>query len=269
MGSVRRGFKLLGISVGLLRECPSLLGIVIGGVVASLGVSLTAFFMVFGRLPGAEDMKWPAYLVALPVLALGSYVSTFCNAVVVATASLRLRGQPANAGDGVRLVLARLPRLIAYTTVSLTLGYLLHIVAERFKVGGVIARWLVDMAWALATALIVPVLLFEDVGVRRGIKRSASLFRQRWGEAVTAGGSIALAMFVVLLAVSPLVCSIALVSVPLAVTLAVVVVGAAIVISTALDGVVTAALYHYAVDGLVLPRFEDADLASAWRPESS
>lgn len=168
-----------------------------------------------------------------------------------------------------RLVLARLPRLVLFTTVALTLGYVLQIVAERLKLGGVIARWVVDLAWALATVLVVPVLLFEDVGVRRGIRRSAALFRQRWGEAVTAGGSIALAVFVVLLAVLPLVGSVALVSVPLAVTLAVVVVVTAIVVADALNGVVTAALYQYAVDGTVLAGFDEATLDGVWRPESS
>lgn len=268
MDGVRQGFRLLGISVGLVRETPSLLGVVIGGVVGSVGLSLGTFLAVFGRMPAAEDVEWPNYLVALPVLWLGSYVSTFSSAVVVATASLRLRGQPATTADGLRLALARLPRLLLYTTVSLTLGLVLHVVAERVKLGGVIARWLFSIAWALATALIVPVLLFEDVGVYRGIRRSASLFRQRWGEAVTAGGSIALAVFVVVLAMCPVVGAVAVLSMPLAYTLGIVVVGAAIVVSGALDAVVTAALYHYAVDGTVVARFDEADLATAWTPES-
>jgi hypothetical protein len=245
-----------------------LLGVVLAGVVGSVGVSLGSFFAVFGRLPGTEDVQWPAYLIALPVLGLGSYVSTVCNAVVVATASLRLRGQPATARDGLRLVRAQLPRLLLYTTISLTLGYLLHIVAERVKLGGVIARWLVDLAWALATALIVPVLLFEDLGVRPGIKRSASLFRQKWGETVTAAGGVGLAVFVVAVALCPLLGLVALVSVPLAVALGVALAGATMVLAGALDGVVTAALYQYAVDGTVLARFDETDLASAWRPTS-
>lgn len=268
MESVGRGFRLLGISIGLLRETPGLLGVILAGVVGSVGVSIGSFLAVFGRLPGPEDLRWPGYLVALPVLGLGSYVSTVCNAVVVATASLRLRGQPATARDGLRLVRARLPRLLLYTTVSLTIGYLLHIVAERIRIGGVIARWMFDLAWALATALIVPVLLFEDLGVRPGIKRSASLFRQKWGETVTASAGVGLAVLVVAVALCPLVGLVALVSVPLAIALGIALAGATIVVSGALDGVVTAALYQYAVDGTVVTRFDEADLATAWHPKS-
>lgn len=168
----------------MLGETPSLFGVVLAGLVGSVSVSLGSYYLLLGRWPDERDFMWPHYLLALPVLRLGSYVSTFSNAVVVATASLRMRGQPTTTQDGLRLAVARLPQLLWWATVSGSAGFALHVVAERVKLGGVIARWVFGLAWALATSLIVPVLVLEAVSVGRGIKRSTALFRQRWGETV-------------------------------------------------------------------------------------
>lgn len=268
MGRVGRGFKLMGVSVGVLRQTPSLFGVVLAGLVGSVTVSLGSFYLVLGRWPNQEDFTWPHYLLALPVLWLGTYVSTVCNAVVVATASLRLRGEPATTQDGVRLAMSRLPQLLWWATVSAGVGFALHVMAERLKLGGVIARWVFDLAWSLATALIIPVLVLEDHGVGRGIKRSSGLFRQRWGETVTGMASAGLAVAIVGLAVCPFVALLALVSVPLAIAAGVVLVVSIIVVSGAFDAVLKAALYQYAVDGTALGPFQETDLAGVWQPKS-
>jgi hypothetical protein len=265
MGRVEWGFKLMGISVKLLRQTPSLFGVILAGLLGSVTVSLGSFYLVLGRWPNEDDFTWPHYLLALPVLWLGTYVSTFTNAVVVATASLRLRGQPATTQDGLRLAVPRLPQLLLWATVSGSVGFVLHVIAERVKLGGFIARWVFGLAWALATALIVPVLVLEDVGVGRGIKRSTALFRQRWGETVTGMAGSGLAVTIVALAVCPFVALLALVSVPLACAAGVGLVVSIIVVSGAFDAVLTAALYQYAVDGTTLGPFQETDLEDVWQ----
>jgi hypothetical protein len=268
MGRVEQGFRLMRLSFGVLREIPSLFGVVLAGLVGSVSVSLGSFYLLMDRWPNHEDLTWPHYLVALPVLWLGTYVSTFCNAVVVATASLHLRGRPATTRDGFRLVVSRLPRLLWWATVSGGVGFILYMVAERLHLGGIIARWLLGLAWSLATALIVPVLLLDDVGVGRGIKRSSVLFRERWGETVTGMVSAGLAVAIVGLALCPVVGALALVSIPLAIAAGFVLAMSVVVVSGAFDAVLTAALYQYAVDGTTLGPFQETDLAAVWEPEA-
>ncbi len=41
---------------------------------------------------------------------------------------------------------------------------------------------MVGIAWSVLTYFVVPVLLYEPVGVGQSIKRSAQIFRERWGE---------------------------------------------------------------------------------------
>ena len=51
---------------------------------------------------------------------------------------------------------------------------------------GRIARGLFDMAWGVITFLIVPVVMFDDLGPIAGLKRSGQLLRTSWGENLTA-----------------------------------------------------------------------------------
>ena len=42
---------------------------------------------------------------------------------------------------------------------------------------------MLGVAWSLATMFAVPLLAIEDAGARRAARRSAAIFRDRWGEA--------------------------------------------------------------------------------------
>ena len=57
------------------------------------------------------------------------------------------------------------------------------------------------MAWSLVTFLAVPVIAIEGTGPVGTLKRSASIFRERWGQQIT--GNIAIGGAVFLLGVLP------------------------------------------------------------------
>jgi Family of unknown function (DUF6159) len=56
---------------------------------------------------------------------------------------------------------------------------------DRGGVLGGIGAALGAAVWSLVTFLVVPVLAFEGIGPIEAIKRSAHLFRDRWGQQVT------------------------------------------------------------------------------------
>jgi Family of unknown function (DUF6159) len=57
------------------------------------------------------------------------------------------------------------------------------------------------MAWSLVTFIAVPVIAIEGTGAFATLKRSASLFRERWGQQIT--GNLAIGGLVSLLGVLP------------------------------------------------------------------
>jgi len=116
---------------------------------------------------------------------------------------------------------------------------------------------LIGLAWNVATYLVVPVLVVEDIGPVEAIKRSADLLKRTWGEQIAGNFSIGLvfgllSLLVVLLGVP----AIALVAMSESVALVVLAVLALVLalvfmglINSTLSGIYTAAVYQYAVTG--------------------
>jgi hypothetical protein len=267
MGRIQRGFKLAGVSWRVLVAEPAIFGVLLAGLVGMVVASAGLFGAVFHRLPNAADFRFPNYLITLPVLWLGTIVSSYCNVVVAVMADRRLRGTDATVSEAMSVANARLGRILGWTVVSIGVGLILRVIAERFRLGGVIASRLFGIAWGLATTFVIPIVALEDLGVRDSIRRSASTFKAKWGESVVAQGTVGLAVLLVALPASLVAVALLAASVPVGIVAIVIVVGSMMVVSGALDAVVDVALYRYAVDGEVLGAFTRADLDSSYRPK--
>lgn len=268
MGRVRRGFKLAGVSWRVVVAEPAMLLVLLAGLVGMVVLSGGSFLLLFRRLPSGSDFTFPNYLVVLPVLWFGTIASTYCNVVVAVMADQRLRGDDAKVADGVAVATSKLDRILSWTVLSIAVGLVLHALAERLKLGGVIASRLFGLAWGLATTFVVPVLALEDLSVSDSIRRSASTFKAKWGETMVAQGTVGLAMLVALIPAAVVVGVMFAIAVPLGVLAAVIVFGLLTIISGALDSVVDVALYRYAVDGEVLGAFTAADLDATFAPKT-
>jgi hypothetical protein len=265
---VRRGFKLAATSWRVIVAEPAILLVLAVGLVGMVIVSGGLFLLLFRRFPTADDFQFPNYLVALPVLWFGSIVSSYCNVVVAVMADRRLRGADPTVEEGMSVATSKLNRIFSWTLVSIAVGLLLQVIAERFRLAGAITSRLFGVAWNLATMFVVPVLALEDLSVRDSIRRSASIFRSKWGESVVAQGTVGLAVMVAAFPAMLVVALLAAVSVPVAIAAAVVLFGSLMLVSGALDVVVDVALYRYAMDGTVLGAFTAEDLDDVFRPKN-
>lgn len=267
MSRLRRGFKLADVSWKVIVAEPAILAVLAVGLLGMIGTSGGLFLLLFRRFPEAQDLQFPNYLVVLPVLWIGSVVATYCRVVVSVMADHRLRGEDPTVADGMGVATARLGRIFSWTLLSIGVGLLLQVIAERFRLFGAIASRLFGLAWDLATMFVVPVLALEDADVRGSIRRSASIFKAKWGEAVVAQGTVGIALFVATIPALICVGLLMSVSVPLGVVAAVIVLAAFSLVSAALDAVVDVALYRYAVDGVVLGAFTAEDLEGTFTPK--
>jgi hypothetical protein len=114
---------------------------------------------------------------------------------------------------------------------------------------------------------VIPVIALEDLPVRESLRRSASIFKSKWGESVVAQGTVGLAVMLAAFPAMLVVALFAAISVPLAISAAVLLFGALALISGALDAVVDVALYRYAMDGTVLGAFTAEDLDGTFQPK--
>lgn len=243
---------------------------VVSGIAALLVMASFVLPMTFlgGWDYVGQEGGWNPLAIAVAFLfyfCLNTVVFYF-NAALVGAALIRLDGGDPTVGDGLRIANSRLGPILGYAAISATVGLLLKWGRGRSGKLGRFVISLVGIAWTLATYLVVPVLVVQKVGPIDGIKESAALFRRTWGEQVVGTGGIglisslatfALILFGVLLMIPALAIGNPAVVIALGVLLALAFVGM-IALTSALKGIYTAALYHFAAKGNV-SQFYDSD----------
>ena len=112
------------------------------------------------------------------------------------------------------------------------------------------------MAWSLVTFLAVPVIAIEGAGPFETLKRSAHLFKSRWGAQITGNIAIGGAVFLfgvlpsaIVIAAGVLIWASSGFAGALLVVIGAIGLAISLLISKALSGVFGVALYRYTLDG--------------------
>ncbi len=268
MSRIKRGWGLTKKSWSLLREHPSLVRFPLyGGIATTL---LAIVFLGPGLYLWAEDQ--PAG--AIPIIVSGVYVLSFVgfyfSVGLAACADMIFRGQEATVSDGLAVSRTRIAQISGWAGVSAAISLVMGVLENQGGALGTLAARLVGMAWTLVTFLAVPVIAIEGTGPFETIKRSGTLFRERWGQQIT--GNIAIGAAIFLLGVLPaaaliaggiLVWSSAAFAGAVLVVIGALVLAIAMLVSRALSGIFGVALYRYALEGEVVGGFTREDMESA------
>jgi hypothetical protein len=270
MGRIRRGWALTKKSWALLNENRSLIRFPLYGAVAT-----TLLAIVFLG-PGLYLLDKDSLGGAIPLIVIGVYVLTvvgfYFSVGLAAAANMIFSGQEATVGDGLAVARERFSQICGWAAISTAISLLMGVLENQGGIAGDIAARLVGMAWSLITFLAVPVIAIEGTGPLETLKRSASIFRQKWGQQIA--GNVAIGGLVFFLGVLPaivlIVAGIAIwssASFPgaLLVVVGALVLAIALLISKALNGVFGVALYRYATEGEAVGGFTSEELESAVR----
>jgi hypothetical protein len=268
MGSISRGFRLAKASWGVVKDDRELLWLPIVSFLCSLVVvGVFALGIVGIGIPKQGQSPSPGiYVLGFLLYVALAFVSIFFNAAVIGTAMKRLKGEPATIKDGLALARQHIGKIFVWAVVTATIGMILRTLQERSGLIGRILLGLVGIAWTVLTFFVVPVLLYEDLSVGAAIKRSGSIFRQRWGEQFIGNATIGIAIFLVAIPIV-LVCGLIAAAAPvIGIPLLVIAAGALMAIGAACTGVFNAALYRYATTGESSGAFSEEDMAGSFRP---
>jgi hypothetical protein len=267
---MRRGWQLTKKSWTLLNEHRSLLRFPLYGAAATIVCAVIVvgpglYLIDEGTTPiGAVLAVIGFYLLAL----IGFYFSVG----LAATADMIFHGREADVSDGLAVARSRFSQIAGWAAVSTAVGLLLSALENQGGVFGQIFGRLLAVGWSLITFLAAPVIALEGTGPIETLKRSAGLFRSRWGEQVT--GNVAIGGAVFLFAMLP---SLALIAIGIAIWASASFLGALLVvlgvigfaigmlISSALNGIFGVALYRYALDGEAVAGFTAEEFESAVR----
>lgn len=179
------------------------------------------------------------------------FVIVFFNSALVYSASICLSGGHATLRDGLAGAWARIGQIFAWALVAATVGMILRILEDRLGKFARVVTWLLGTAWTLMTYFIVPVLVFEDLGIVDSIKRSAGVLKQTWGEEVVSAFSFGLIWLAAMVPGVLLSFAVMLASPLLGIVRGVLYVLMLSVIFAAVKTVFTVALYRYASQGTV------------------
>jgi hypothetical protein len=268
MGSVSRGFRLAKASWGVVKQDRELLVLPVISFFCSLAVMVVFGLGMWGiGLPAeGESPSLAIYAVGFVMYVALAFVTIFFNAAVIGTAMKRLQGEDAKISDGLALARQHIGKIFVWAVVTATVGMILRTLQERAGIVGRILLGIVGIAWTVLTYFVVPVLLFEPAGVGEAIKRSGSIFRQRWGEQFIGQATIGLAFFLISIPVVLVGGLLSAAVPPLGIPLLILAIGVLTAIASACSGVFNAALYRYATTGEASGAFSLQDMNSSFRP---
>ena len=278
-----RSWQLVKASWAVLQADKELLWFpVISGIITilicivmfipSIVVSITLFST--GASEGVTEVFG---FVGLFIFYLVTYtISIYFNTALIGAAMIRMDGGDPTMKDGFDIANSRLGKIIGFAAMSATVGVIIRVLQERGGIVGNIVSWLGGIAWNLATFLVIPVLVTQNIGPIDAVKRSASLLRETWGEQITGNWSIGGVFLLVYLLVigigialgffagAVLESMTAVIAVVSLVVIAFIIVA---IVQGALNGIYQAALFRYANTGTAPDDFDINLIQGAFKPK--
>jgi hypothetical protein len=272
MNRIHQGWRLTRTSWGVLRSdrslaaFPVLAGIATILAAAAFGIPSVLFF--------DDDMTVPGVIFAAIAIYLVTFEAVFFNVALAAAAAQVLDGRDATVAGGVAVARTRLSAISGWAAMVASVNVVIRALQERAGPLGDILLGGVAVAWNLVTFLAVPVIALEGLGPIDTLKRSAGIFRERWGEQVT--GQVSIGALVAIAAIVPAAILVAIgvliggaVAIGVFVGLAVVIVIVAGVVSTALSQIFAVALYRFATGQGATGAFTEAELSNSVVPRKA
>lgn len=268
-----RSWELVKASAAVLRADKELMLFPVVSTLCTLLVLATFAVPAFALNLFARDFNVLHAIFGFIFYFCQYAVIIFFNCALVGAAMIRLEGGDPSFSDGLNIAKSRIGAILGYAAIAATVGLILQ--AMKDKDNNPLVRILgsiIGVAWTLATFLVVPVLVSQNVGPIDALKRSVELLKRTWGENaignVGIGAAFGLITVAVVIVGGLITFGVATLSWKLAIAVALLfVVGLLLlgVYQAALSGIYSAALYRYATDGQAPMGFEGAGLQSAFR----
>ena len=273
-GTWSNSLDLLKSSWRVLRQHKSLVAFPVISAIATIVLIVALMvpaYLLTGIRDGEPSNSFLFYVLFFVFYFVGSFIVIFFNTGLIACAREALRGGDPDFAYGFDMARKNIGKIAGWALVSATVGLILKAIRERGGLIGQIAASLIGFAWNLVVFFVIPVFLFQGFGVIDSIRESASLFRKTWGENMIARFSLGIIFFFLgLVAVIPI--TLAVMSRNLAVIIGAT--GLALmywtvlaIVSSSLTGILAAALYQYAISGMVPEAYNQHSITGAFQPK--
>jgi hypothetical protein len=264
-GRMARGLAALGEAWDFLRERPRLMVIPLLSA-ASIAVAALLIFAPILLLTGDLPFKVSIFIATAATALPFTFAGTFFNVAFLCMANDHMNGRDPSLREGFACARGRLRQIAAWsvlaTFVGLILSALQNLPFDGSELFARIAGWIGGIAWSLATFFVVPVLVLEGTGARQTVRRSARVFRERWGESLT--GDVAIGVVFACVFIPSCMCGAigatlvdegATTAGVILIGIAVVIGAATMAVQSALTQLFTLVLYREATEGAIVGPF--------------
>lgn len=269
-GRIARSWRLTRVAWGLMRTHREMQVLAFLGVVSATAASGLILYLG-GYFSDGQDDRGHLAVIALLAGYASTLVSVFFNVALASAADEALEGRSIDVREALRESMGCLASIAIWSAIAVAVGVLINTIARRIPWGGRLLEWLAGTAWALATIFVVPVLALEGRQAVPAIRRSAELFKTRWGEGISGNLTIGAWTLLVTLPAAFAICTGLSVADRyteagvLLVAGGVITMVVACVLASATRGVFAVALYRYAIGDSAGP-FPVADLDQPFEP---
>ena len=242
------------------------------------GIIMSTFIlgMYFLDVFTSENIATPLNLILYFIMYFLLYfVTIFSNVAIVGCAMIRLNGGQPTLRDGFSIAIKKLPSILLWTAITATVGMILQIIRSVAGRAGDIITGIIGVVWSILTYFVVPVLVFEDVSPFKAISRSKDILKKTWGEALISNMSVGLIFFLIGLGIFLLFIPLFIISLTLGmvglfavIVLFVFIIVILVGVSTAVNGVLMAALYRYATTGKISEALPETYIKNAFKPKT-
>lgn len=194
-GVFSRSWELTKTSFGVIKKDKELI------VYPTLSMIFSLIFILAMLFPTIiikilDEMKVSPFgileytLIFLTYLGL-AFIATFFNVCVVYTASMRFSGKNATLGGSTKFAFSKIHLILLWSLVSATVGLLLRgieRIGDRSRGAGriivYITRSLLGVLWSIVSIFVVPIMVYQNVGPFKAIKKSVQILKKTWGESL-------------------------------------------------------------------------------------
>jgi hypothetical protein len=198
----RRGFSLAQASFTVLKHNPKLtilpvisftiFLLVVGSILASLMPQFGLLHKLTGGIwekidPNTTGVYWVNGGAIVVIYGL-TVVGIFINVALFQCVRCCLAGKHVSIRAGLAVATARLPQILGWAALTLTVGFAICCIEglfrKRFAILAVLFGNFFKISWAAITYFVVPVMVVERVGPITAVRRSSTIMREKWGESL-------------------------------------------------------------------------------------
>ena len=279
LAQLKRGIRMVGQSLVVLKHNPKLLVFPLIAGISSLVFLALLFGSTFGVLAGIEGVE--AFetrsgllatltgnpVVTVPALFLGylgtTFVSVFFTGALVAESRYAFAGEPVTLRRGMARAWTAKYDLLAWALIAATIGIVIDAIERSNTPVSKVFAVVFGAVWTVMTFFIVPVAVLDpQQSIRDMFRRSGQVFRETVGETVVGLGAPRAVGFVIFILANVLAFGLSEITPSPLVYVPVLVAGVVLsqLVSTTLRGILKTMVYVYATAETMPAEFDAADL---------